>query len=323
MTSRPAPPSADLLRGTQADELSALLALRAHGSLAGAARQLQRHPSVLSRRLDALERRLGVRLVERSTRRLRFTEAGQQLADRLGEANRLIADAQAEAARGAAEVRGRLRLALPAAMGRRLLGPMIAEFALAHPQISLEVHHAERRVDLIGEGFDAAIRVGSLDDSRLTALKLHEHRRLLCAAPAYLARRGRPQDPDDLARHNLLGFTGLASHPHWRLRRDGQLRVVPVHGSLSGNDNEALLGAACLGVGVLIAGDWLVAPHLADGSLEPVLPDWQPEGDGAIHLVRPSARFTSAAMEAFRQWMLDGFARTPWAPSPRPTSPTL
>lgn len=150
----------DAFDSRRADELATLLALHEQGSFAAAGRQLERHPTVLSKRLSALEARLGIRLVERSTRQLRFTDEGQRLVAKVREANRLIAEAEQEAAEGAAMVRGRLRLALPAAMGRRWLSGMLADFVLAYPQVTVEAEYADRFVDLIGEGFDAAIRIG-------------------------------------------------------------------------------------------------------------------------------------------------------------------
>ena len=144
----------------QADEVTTLLALAEHGSFAAAGRALQRHPSVLSKRLGALERRLGIRLVERTTRQLRFTDEGERLASRFRQAVDLLDEAEHEASLGAAQLRGRLRIALPSAMGRLWLGPLLAEFALAHPQVVLETDYSERFVDIIAEGFDLAIRVG-------------------------------------------------------------------------------------------------------------------------------------------------------------------
>ncbi len=303
----------ELLDSQHADELATLLALHAQGSFAAAGRVMNRHPSVLSKRLGALESRLGVRLVERTTRQLRFTDDGVRLVEKVRHATLLIAEAEKEAAEGSLEVRGRLRLSMPAAMGRRWLSPMVAGFALAHPQVAVEVEYAERFVDIVAERFDAAIRIGELADSRLVATRLCEHRRILCAAPAYLQRHGTPQVPADLAAHNCLGFTGLRSYPEWRLTRDGVTETVPIRGTLISNDNEALLAAARLGLGIMAAGDWLVSPDIAAGHLVPVLEPWGMNAHAGIYLVRPSAQFSTAAMAAFRQWMAAQFAQgAPW-----------
>jgi DNA-binding transcriptional LysR family regulator len=133
---------------------------------------LARHPSVLSKRMQALERRLGVRLVERTTRQLHFTNEGWRLVEKLRQAAHLIRDAEQEAAQGAQETRGRLRLSMPATMGRRWISPMLADFSLAYPEVVLEVEYSERIVDIVGERFDAAIRIGHLADSRLVATRL-------------------------------------------------------------------------------------------------------------------------------------------------------
>ncbi len=219
----------------QADEVATLLALAEHGSFAAAGRALQRHPSVLSKRLGALERRLGIRLVERTTRQLRFTDEGERLASRFRQAVDLLDEAEHEASLGAAQLRGRLRIALPSAMGRLWLGPLLAEFALAHPQVVLETDYSERFVDIIAEGFDLAIRVGELADSRLVARRLCAHRRILGAAPDYLERHGVPRIPADLAAHNCLGFSGLHSYPEWKLTRQDEQQPVRVRGSMVSN----------------------------------------------------------------------------------------
>lgn len=297
----------------QADELATLLALAEHGSFAAAGRALQRHPSVLSKRLSALEQRLGIRLVERTTRQLRFTDEGERLVTRLRHAMSLIAEAEQDAAQGAAQVRGRLRIALPAAMGRLWLSSMVSEFALAYPEVSLEVEYSERFVDLVAEGFDAAIRIGELADSRLVARKLCDHRRILCAAPAYLQRHGEPKVPADLAAHNCLGFTGLHSYPEWRLTRDDAQAAVRVRSGMLSNDNEALLSAARLGLGILAGGEWLMKRDIDSGHLVRVLPQWQLDADAGVYLVRPSARYNTATTTAFKHWIEERFARgAPW-----------
>ncbi|WP_336335306.1 LysR family transcriptional regulator [Pseudomonas putida] len=301
----------DAFDSRRADELATLLALHERGSFAAAGRQLERHPTVLSKRLSALEARLGIRLVERSTRQLRFTDEGERLVAKVREASRLIAEAEQEATEGAATVRGRLRLALPAAMGRRWLSGMLADFVLAYPQVTLEAEYADRFVDLIGEGFDAAIRIGELADNRLVARKLCDHVRILCASPDYLARHGAPAQPEDISGHNCLCFSGLRSFPEWRLMSGAQQVNVKVTGSLRSNDNEALLEAARRGVGILAGGDWLMGEDLASGRLVRVLPQWQLDVAAGIYLVRPTARLNTAALGAFKAWLEARFKAAP------------
>lgn len=304
----------DVLNSQHSDEIAAFLAVASQGSFVGAGRLLQRHPTVVSKRLAAMEKRLGVRLVERSTRQVRITETGARLEQRLRSAIDLMNEAQQQASEGASEIRGTLRLALPAAMGRRWLGPMLPEFLKAHPHVSILADYSERLVDIIDEGFDAAIRIGELEDSRLIAKKLSDHRRILCASPAYIRQHGMPESPQDLIRHNCLRFSGLASFPQWRLHRGNELQTVSPKGNLTANDSESLLAAARADAGILGAGDWLMSRDIDAGRLLHVLPDWQLDAAGGVYLVRPSARFPSAVVVAFKQWIESKFIPAPpWA----------
>lgn len=314
----------DLLHSQHIDELDTLLALAETGSFASAGRLLERHPSVLSKRLTALERRLGIRLVERTTRRLHLTDEGARLVERVQQAMALLSNAQKEAAEGALQVRGRLRLSLPAALGRLWLSPLMAEFSAAYPQVLLDIEYTDRIVDLVGERIDAAIRIGELRDSRLLATRLCDSQRILGASPDYLARCGVPGSPAELAEHNCLGFTGLVSHPDWHLtplakppQADAEpagaaTQTVRVRGSMVSNDNEALLTAALKGIGIVAGGDWFLAPHLQAGTLVRVLPQWQLGCGGGIYFIRPSAQFSSAAMAAFRSWLIQRFGSALW-----------
>lgn len=303
----------DVLGSAHSDELTAFLAVAAQGSFVAAGRALQRHPTVVSKRLAALEKRLGVRLVERSTRQVRITEAGLKLEQRLRAAIAMIAEAEQQASEGAAQVRGVLRLALPAAMGRLWLAPLLPAFLAAYPQVSIIADYSDRVVDIIEEGFDAAIRIGELEDNRLIAKKLCDHRRILCASPGYLARHGAPDSPQQLAAHNCLRFSGLASFPQWRLYRGDELQALVPHGNLTTNDGEALLAAARADGGILGAGEWLMSRDIAAGRLEQVLPEWQLDNTGGVYLVRPSAKFPAATVVAFKEWIEARFADgAPW-----------
>ncbi|SCK22008.1 LysR family transcriptional regulator [Vogesella sp. LIG4] len=303
----------DAFDNQHSDEIAALLAVASEGSFVAAGRLLQRHPTVVSKRVAAMEARLGIRLIERTTRQVRLTDAGMQLTQKLRTAINLITEAEQEASAGAAEVRGTLRLALPAAMGRQWLAPLMPAFLVAYPQVSIVADYSERFVDIIAEGFDLAIRMGELHDSRLIAKKLGDHRRILCASPAYIAAHGLPGSPQALAQHNCLRFSGFATFPQWRLSNGSQQQTVLVAGSMTSNDSEALLAAACAGSGILAAGEWLMSRDIAAGKLVRVLPDWQLDAPGGIYLVRPSARFAAASTLAFKAWIEERF-RTglPW-----------
>lgn len=303
--------TADLLDSQHSDEIAAFLAVASQGSFVAAGRLLQRHPTVISKRLAAMEKRLGVRLMERSTRQVRITEVGAKLEQRLRAALGQILEAEQQATSGVAQVRGVLRLALPAAMGRLWVAPLLPEFLSAHPGVSIVADYSEHVVDIIEQGYDLALRIGELEDSRLIANKLCEHRRILCASPAYVERCGMPLTPADLIEHNCLRFSGLASFPEWKLHRAGRQESVTTQGTLTSNDSETLLSAAMAGTGILGAGEWLMSRQLASGELVQVLPDWRLDSVGGIYLIRPSAKFPAATVLAFKAWIESRFVDVP------------
>lgn len=302
------------------DEMAALLALAATHSFSAAGKAVERHPTIISKRIASLEVRLGVRLVERTTRQVQLTDAGKRLADKFRAATDLIHEAQQEAAETAAELQGCLKLALPATMGRLWLAPQLPFFMALHPKLELDVDYSDAFVDLVEGGFDAAIRIGQLPDSGLVARKLADHRRILTASPGYIARYGMPREPADLLTHNCLGNPRLNSFPIWRLSDGSRVEMIRTCGTLRTNDSMALLEATRAGIGILGAGEWLPARDLAAGTLVRVLPQWAFDGDGSIYLVRPSRRYASARTEAFVAWTAELFRSIPWA-GPQHRSP--
>jgi len=197
------------MAAAQSEEIEAFAAVAESGSFAVAARRLGRDASVLSRRITALEARLGVRLLARTTRRVTTTEAGAGYLPRVQAILAEWSAADAEVSKGAAAPRGVLRLALPAAFGRMWVAPVLAGFLAAHPEIQVEAQYSDRYVDIIAERVDAAVRIGALPPSDLVARRLARFSRLLCASPDYLAKRGMPAAPQDLAAHACLGFTPI------------------------------------------------------------------------------------------------------------------
>lgn len=297
------------------DELAALLALSREGTFEKAGRSIGRHSTIISKRVSSLEARLGVRLVERTTRRVRLTDAGAKLAEQVSTVEQLIEEAGYAASEGATEIRGRLRLALPAAMGRKWIAPLLPSFMRLHSKVELDVHFSEQFVDLVGEGIDVAVRIGTLRDSRLVARRLGHHERILCASRAYLDEHGTPRDPGEIARHNCLLFNGFANFPEWRLSDGERAETVVARGTITSNDSPSLVEAAKAGLGILGAGDWLVSEELRDGSLVRVLPDWAFDIDSGVFLLRPSKTHTPAHVSAFCDWIVDVFAHgSPWRP---------
>ncbi len=301
------------MNGTESDEIGALLAVLETGSFTAAGRQLGRDSSVISRRLKALETRLGTRLVERSTRRLAPTEAGLRLRERVREAMALIRSGEEEARSLAATPTGLLRVSLPAGFGRRWIAPRLPAFLARHPSLDVEASFADRFVDLIAERFDAGVRIGRLDDSRLVARRVLGMRRLICAAPGYLAAHAPIRHPRDLAHHACIGFTPMATHPVWTLSRRGERQTVRTRSRLATDDIDAALHAALHGIGVAYSADWIVAGALRDGRLVEVLPEWEVAGDEVMHVVRASAQHTPAKVRAFIDWMTEEFAVAPWS----------
>ena len=297
-------------------DIAAFVALAETGSFVAAGHRLKRNPTAVSRRVQALEARLGIRLAERSTRRVMLSEAGRGYLERIRPILDELKTADLSAAAFAeGEPRGRLRLALPAAFGHLWISPLLPEFLLAHPHVAIEAQFSHLYVDLLGEGFDLAVRLGSLPDSRLIARKIADRRPIVCAAPSYLAQHGTPASPEALADHACLRFTGK-SNPHvWEfLDSEGREHVVSVSGPLASDDTEALVHAAVAGLGIIYGSDWLVGRELHAGRLVRILPDWVAPNEGGIYVVTPSRAGLPSKTRAFAEWIADRLGRAPWQP---------
>jgi DNA-binding transcriptional LysR family regulator len=287
------------------DELQVLVAILDTGSMAAAARKLGRSPAAVTRVLGALEVRAGARLLERSTRRLTPTEAGLRLAE---QARRLLADYEAALLpEGAATPRGLLRIAAPNVFGRRHVAPVVTRFLAVHPEVQVELLLSDRNVDLIEEGIDAAVRIGALANMSLVARRLGQVGRVTVASPDYLARRGTPLAPADLAGHELIMSTSVRSVAEWRFRAGAREHVVRYSPRLRMNDVEAVLSAACDGFGIARALSYQVEPLLRAGALRRVLEDYEPEAL-PVHLVLPSARHMPPRLRAFVDFAASQFA---------------
>lgn len=263
-----------------ADDLLLFARVVESGSFSRAAQRVQLPKSTLSRRLAALETRLGEKLLQRSTRRLTLTEFGQGVLEHARAVAAEVDGALALALHRQQRPTGRLRVSMPGDLAQQALSGMLAEFCLAYPEVQLELDLSPRRVDLIAEGFDLAVRMGDLAaDSQLAARRLALLSNGLYAAPGYLARHGEPQLPEGLlSMHGLMILSRSGEPMPWQLRRgDGDQRQqwegVPLQRSLV-NAPDMLLRLACAGVGITAVGDHFARPHLASGALRRVLPDW-------------------------------------------------
>ncbi len=284
------------------------------GSLSGAARQLGLSAGMATKHLDTLERRLGVRLFQRSTRRLTLTEPGRQYLEALARLLPEIEEVEAMIAAQRVEATGILRLNAPVSFGVRHIAPLIHVFIQKHPNVTVDIGLNDRYVDLVDEGWDLAVRVGRLKDSRLVSRKLAESAALICAAPTYWSRYGRPSRIQELSNHNCLGFTipTFAGTDEWWFGLDRNARV-PVKGSLRTNNGDALLAAAVAGLGVVYQPDFIVADAIRRGDLEPVSLD-APTGDlGGIHILYSLDHSPPAKARAMIDFLASAFApKPPW-----------
>lgn len=304
------------MNGTEFEQITAFLASVEHGGFTAAAQALGRDGSILSRRVTALERRLGVRLMERTTRRQALTEAGEAFYQRMRGALHVLQEIEHQTAAAAASVRGTLRIALPATFGRMWVAPLLPAFLAAYPDLVVECAFEDRYVDLIAESFDVAVRIGTLSDSRLVARRLAASRRLLCASPTYLHAHGTPSRPADLSLHACLGFSRLASHPLWHLRDGDKVTAIRITGPLVTDDAQSLVQAAASGAGIAMVSDWLAGPELCSGKLVPVLPGHPVENNESIYLVHPSAQLVPAKTRAFADWITAELGTSPWLNPP-------
>ncbi len=300
-------------------ELRSFVLVAEKGSFASAAVVERVTPVVMGRRLDALEGRLGVRLMHRSTRGLHLTEPGERF---LEQARQLLRDFdEVEAAIGAGRhtVRGHLVVSAPAAFGRRHVAPHGPRFQTLHPDLKLSFNLTDSVVDLVREGYDMAIRIGEVTDPNYVAVRLATNRRVVCGTPDYFARHGTPASLDDLARHNCLAFNLQGGQQRgWSFRKDGRVVAVKVGGDLSCNDGELLYDWVKQGLGIGWRSTWEIEGELARGELVTVLDDFAlPAYD--IQAVYPQQRYLPAKIRHFTDYLKKVYAAPGyWARQPAP-----
>jgi DNA-binding transcriptional LysR family regulator len=279
-------------------ELSIFVAVAEEGAFNAAARRLNLTPPVVTRLVTALETRLGVRLLTRTTRKVALTEAGARL---LGDAARVLADldeVEAIAAGAHSTPRGLLRITAPVLFGQKYVLPVLREFLDSYPDVSASTLFVDRVVDLIDEGLDVALRIGELPDSSLTATRIGMVRRVTVAAPEYLAEHGMPETPDDLAGHKTIQPAGLQDSVQWPFVAAGKTRIARLSPRLTVNTVTAAIGSAMAGWGVTRALSYQVADAIADGSLVEILRDWE-DREMPIHLVHHEGRLSAAKTRVF------------------------
>ncbi|WP_374319712.1 LysR family transcriptional regulator [Aquabacterium sp.] len=270
-------------------QLETFVAVAQRGSLTAAANAEGVAPAVIGRRIDALEERLGVKLLVRTTRRISLTHEGSAF---LEDAQRLLADlanAEASVSAGGVKASGHLRITAPAGFGRRHVAPLVPKFLSRHPEVSMSLNLSDRLVDLVNEGFDCAIRVGNLPDSSLVSVRLADNRRLCVASPVYLARCGTPLHPSDIARHECLTLSSEASQTRgWAFLLDGEPAYVRPSAKLDCSDGQVLHAWCLEGLGLAWRSWWEVAGDIRAGRLVSVLDEFiaPPNGIYAVFAQR-------------------------------------
>ena len=288
------------MRSSELGELAAFAAIAREGNFRRAAAQLELKPSTLSSAMRALESRLGVRLLNRTTRSVSLTEAGQQLFATLAPALEEI-DVALETVNGfRAHPMGRLRLSVPRSVAASLILPLFRRFSERYPDIVLELAADNGFVDIVKEGFDAGVRLGESVAPGMVAVRITpDMSRAVVGAPAYFARHPLPQTPNDLRAHNCIGYRKISSGElhRWAFAKDGETLNIAVRGNLILDDAGLMLDAAADGAGLAYTADRYAAPYLADGRLLRVLDDWCPPFPG-FYLYYPGRRQISAALRA-------------------------
>ena len=271
-------------------QMESFVAVAAKGSLTAAANAEGVAPAVVGRRIDALEQRLGIKLLLRTTRRITLTHEGSAF---LEDCQRLLADianAEASVSAGGVKASGFLRITAPAGFGRRHVAPLMPAFLARHPDVKLSLNLNDRVIDIVNEGFDCAVRVGDMPDSNLISMRLADNRRLCVAAPAYLQRAGVPQQPADLARHECLTLSSDASQSRgWAFSVDGQVTHLRPAGRLDCSDGQVLHAWCRQGLGLAWRSTWEVENDIAAGSLVPVLEAFAAPPNG-IYAVVPQRK---------------------------------
>lgn len=280
------------------NETALFLAVVDHGSFSAAARAIGQTPSAVGKRIRLLEERLGVDLLTRSTRRMALTDAGRRYAEDAREILSRLEALEEDITAGTGQLRGTVRLTSPIAYGQRFVVPAVTEFMHRHPQVEIELSLTDRKIDLVAEGVDLAVRTGIVADSGLIGRRLGPYRRSICAAPDYIAAHGTPRTPGDLGSHRCLRLPTEKMPIAWGLEVSAHkgLRLGP---SLVCNSLDALHDACCAGLGLACLPEFMAGKSIAAGHLVPLLQaHHDPAADGAILILRPETSVVTRRLRA-------------------------
>jgi DNA-binding transcriptional LysR family regulator len=294
-----------VLKTANFSELEFFVLVNRLGSLSAAARALDITPPAATMRLASMEKRIGARLLNRSTRKISLTPEGEiylqhasRLIDELRELDEIVSG------NGRAP-RGLLRVNAPLGFGRTVIAPLVSNFTARHPDVEVQLEVTDRPIGLIEKGFDLAVRFGELPDNRINARRIMSNRRFLCASPAYLEKHGTPKKLEDLTRHRcIVHRQNDDAYGVWSFLIDGRTEIVKVHGALSSNDGDIVQGWALDGQGIVIRSEWDVTKHLESGQLRRVLPEFTlPSAD--LYAYYPSKTNLPARVRAFINFLVE------------------
>ena len=291
----------------QFKQISTFVDVIAKGSLSAAARAEGIAPAMIGRRLDALEERLGVKLLQRTTRKIALTHEGTAF---LEDCQRILAeleDAETAVSERSAHATGHLLISAPAGFGRQHVAPLLPSFLAEHRDLTLTLSLNDRVVDLIGEGIDVAIRIASLSDSNLIGVKLADNKRAVVASPAYLKRHGTPRSLDELAKHNCLAISSDGSQRGWTFRQNGKNVTLKVAGNMVCNDGEVLHDWAVNGKGLAWRSMWEVGSEIESGKLQTVLDEFAAPGND-IYAVFAQRRHLPLRIRALVEFLRRAYA---------------
>jgi len=292
-------------------EMEVFAAVVDAGSFVQAADKLRMSKTAVSRTLGELEARLGVRLLNRTTRRLSLTAEGEIFLDRCKELLAGVHEAEAEIAEHAGEAIGRLRVNAPVTFGLTHLAPLWPKFMAQHPRVELDVTLGDRIVDLIEEGYDVAVRIGRLSSSTLISRKLASTRMILCASPEYLRQHGAPRHPSELSGHAVMAYTLLSMGENWEFSGPEGAVSVKVSPHMRSNNGDTCCAAALAHRGIVLQPSFLVAPHIASGALVEVLSPYRSLEFG-VYAVYPSRRHVTPKVRVLIDFLLDAFRNCSW-----------
>ena len=286
------------------------------GSYAAASRAMGVSVPTVSRAVARLEERLGGRLFNRTSRQLSLTEFGQRMVEQASALYRQAEEMESEALELSVQPRGLVRLAVPMAFGLRWVAPLLPELLARYPGLELDLHLSDSTVDLVADGFDAALRIAALPDSSLVARRICPVTQYLLASPAYLARQGQPGHPRELAEHACMSYAYRARSQVWRFTHiDGTEQDVTPRGPLRVTNSDALVAPLLTGLAIAELPEFIAAEYLADGRLERVLPDWSMT-QGGLYFVTPSARSRPRKVQALADFFVERLSEPAWHSAP-------